>query len=137
MAEDCLYLNIFTALSNNLSSRNLLPVMIYISGGNFGILNKRMAIVWVIDNINTFNHIIFGQSYGAQSTVLHYLTFIDNDIVHGILIHTIPNVSFLLKPFIIGTLTDECYDMIYSALKTNMTVGLFDECDLWDQTGYK
>ena len=35
MAEDCLYLNIFTPLSNNLSSTNLLPVMLYIFGGDF------------------------------------------------------------------------------------------------------
>ena len=64
-----------------------------------------------------------------------WLPVIDNDIVHGTLIHTIRNVSFPLKSLIIGTLTDECYDMIYSAFKTNITVseyigmavGLFGE----------
>ncbi|UJR12357.1 hypothetical protein I4U23_016534 [Adineta vaga] len=270
MSEDCLYLNVFTPLTNNLSSTNLLPVMIFIPGGdfqfssasdsiyeserlvnntniiialiqhrlgvlgflatgngpndikgNFGILDQRMAIAWIKDNINAFggdpNQItLFGQSSGAQSTALHYMTremqpffqraiiqsspmnfpfktylenvapnvllaeqlhcspndftcfrsrstdeiitaqnevnqkltslnilllfepwlpVIDNDIVHGTLISTIRNISFPLKPLIIGSLTDECYYMIYGALKKNITVseyigmaiGLFGE----------
>jgi para-nitrobenzyl esterase len=35
MSEDCLYLNIFTPLTSNLSSTNLLPVMLFIFGGDF------------------------------------------------------------------------------------------------------
>ncbi|CAF1489993.1 unnamed protein product, partial [Adineta ricciae] len=269
-SEDCLYLNIFTPLSSNLSSMNPLPVMIFIPGGdfqfnsasaspyksehlvnntniiialiqhrlgvlgflatgngpndikgNYGILDQRLAIAWVKQNIDAFggdpNQItLFGQSSGAQSTALHYVTkemqpyfqraiiqsspmnfpfktylenvptvvllaeqlhcspndfpcfrarstdeiitaqnqvnqkltsldlllllepwlpVIDNDIVHGTLISTIRNVSFPLKPLIIGSLTDECYYMIYGALKKNVTVieymamavGLFGE----------
>ncbi len=56
-----------------------------------------------------------------------WLPVIDNDIVHGTLISTIRNVSFPLKPLIIGTLTDECYYMIYSALKKNVTVSEYIE----------
>ena len=64
-----------------------------------------------------------------------WLPVIDNDIVHGTLIGQIRNVSFPLKPLIIGSLTDECYYMIYGALKNNVTVseyiafaiGLFGE----------
>ncbi|CAF1318651.1 unnamed protein product, partial [Rotaria magnacalcarata] len=124
-SEDCLYLNIFTPLQNNSS---LLPVMIFIPGGNFqfldaslviyeadrfvnttnvvcifiqyrlgvlgflatgtgsndfkgnyGILDQRLAIAWIKSNIDAFggdpNQItLFGQSAGAQSTALHYLT---------------------------------------------------------------
>ncbi|UJR18219.1 hypothetical protein I4U23_005119 [Adineta vaga] len=270
MSEDCLYLNIFTPLTSNLSSTNLLPVMIFIHGGgfqygfasdpvheserlvnntniivaliqyrlgvlgflatgngpndikgNYGILDQRMAITWIKNNINAFggnpNQItLFGQSSGAQSVALHYVTeevqghfqraiiqsspmnipfrtyldnvtpsvllaeqlhcspnnftcfrsrsadeliiaqnevnqkvtalnillfiepwspVIDNDIVHGTLITTIRNVSFPLKPLIIGTLTDEFYSIIYSLLKRNVTlseyigmvIGLFGE----------
>lgn len=35
MSEDCLYLNIFTPLQNNSSSGSLLPVMLFIHGGDF------------------------------------------------------------------------------------------------------
>ncbi|UJR07397.1 hypothetical protein I4U23_011683 [Adineta vaga] len=35
MSEDCLYVNIFTPLSNTLVSMNLLPVMLFIHGGGF------------------------------------------------------------------------------------------------------
>ena len=47
--------------------------------GNYGILDQRMAIIWVKENINAFggdpNQItLFGQSSGAQSTALHYIT---------------------------------------------------------------
>jgi carboxylesterase type B len=35
MSEDCLYLNIFTLLSNDSSSTSHLPVMIFIHGGGF------------------------------------------------------------------------------------------------------
>ncbi|CAF1538202.1 unnamed protein product [Adineta ricciae] len=257
MSEDCLYLNIFTPLTNNLSSAALLPVMIFIHGGdfqylspsdpiyeserlvnrvlgylatgngpndikgNYGILDQRMAIVWVKENINAFggdpNQItLFGQSSGAQSTALHYVTsemqpffqraiiqsspmtvpfrtylgnvaltvllaeqlhcspnnftcfrsrsageiitaqaqvnqkitslnplsffepwlpVIDNDIVHGSLVNIIQNVSFPLKPLIIGTVTDECYDMVHVAWNKSVTIseytalaiGLFGE----------
>ncbi|UJR11664.1 hypothetical protein I4U23_015845 [Adineta vaga] len=270
MSEDCLYLNIFTPLSSNVSSTHLLPVMLFIHGGdfqfgsasasiyeserlvnttniiialiqyrlgvlgflatgngpydikgNYGILDQRLAITWVKDNINAFggdpNQItLFGQSAGAQSTALHYVTnemqpffqraiiqsapmtvpfrtyldnvtptvllaeqlhcspnnltcfrsrsvdeiiiaqaevnkkvtslnplsyfepwlpVIDNYIVHGQLINTIRNVSFPLKPLIIGTVTEECFDFVYSTWKKAITateyagfaIGLFGE----------
>ncbi|CAF4305583.1 unnamed protein product, partial [Rotaria magnacalcarata] len=47
--------------------------------GNYGILDQRLAIAWIKSNIDAFggdpNQIaLFGQSAGAQSTALHYLT---------------------------------------------------------------
>ncbi|CAF0973312.1 unnamed protein product [Rotaria sordida] len=245
MSEDCLYLNVFTPLSNDSS---LLPVMLYIAGGNFqyldasipvyepqhfvnqtnvicvliqyrlgvlgfyatgpgpndlngnyGILDQRTAIAWVKANIKAFggnpNQItMYGESAGAQSTALHYITpemqsffqaaiiqsapmsipfrtyaeyitsgvllgeqlncsytniscfraasyqqiiaaqkvvntmltsleillffepwvpVIDNSVVHGQVIDIIQNVSFPLKPLIIGTLTEEAVLYIY------------------------
>jgi carboxylesterase type B len=64
-----------------------------------------------------------------------WLPVIDNDTVYGTLVNTVQNVSFPLKPLIIGTLTDECFDMIHVAWKKNVTVseyiglaiGLFGE----------
>ncbi|CAF1420460.1 unnamed protein product [Adineta ricciae] len=273
MSEDCLYLNIFTPLSGDVPLTDLLPVMLFIHGGdfqfgaateaiyesellvnntniiialiqyrlgvlgflatgngpndikgNYGILDQRLAIAWVKNNINAFggdpNQItLFGQSAGAQSTALHYVTkdmqsyfqraiiqsspltipfrtylenitptvllaeqllcspnnlscfrarstdeittaqaivnkkitslnalfffepwlpVIDNEIVHGTLMNIIPNVSFPLKPLVIGTVTEECYDFVYSTWHKNVTiseyiaftVGLFGEKSL-------
>ncbi|CAF1685741.1 unnamed protein product [Rotaria magnacalcarata] len=127
-SEDCLYLNIFTPIPTQTSSPTPLPVMIFITGGNFqfldasapiyeserfvnttnvivvfiqyrlgilgflatgpgpndikgnfGILDQRLAIGWVKDNINAFggdpNEItLFGQSAGGQSIALHYVS---------------------------------------------------------------
>ncbi|CAF1101918.1 unnamed protein product [Rotaria sordida] len=47
--------------------------------GNYGILDQRLAIAWIKDNIDVFggnpNEItLFGQSSGGQSTALHYVT---------------------------------------------------------------
>ncbi|CAF1467443.1 unnamed protein product [Adineta steineri] len=47
--------------------------------GNYGILDQRLAIAWIKANLNAFggdpNEItLFGQSAGAQSTALHYMT---------------------------------------------------------------
>jgi len=47
--------------------------------GNYGILDQRLAIAWVKANIEVFggdpNQItLFGQSAGAQSTALHFIT---------------------------------------------------------------
>lgn len=41
MSEDCLYLNVFTPLSNG---SQLLPVMIYIAGGNFQFLDASIPV---------------------------------------------------------------------------------------------
>lgn len=41
MSEDCLYLNVFTPLSNDTS---LLPVMLYIAGGNFQYLDASIPV---------------------------------------------------------------------------------------------
>ncbi|CAF2515172.1 unnamed protein product [Rotaria sp. Silwood2] len=41
MSEDCLYLNVFTPLSNDSS---LLPVMLYIAGGNFQFLDASIPV---------------------------------------------------------------------------------------------
>ncbi|CAF0852745.1 unnamed protein product [Rotaria sordida] len=128
MSEDCLYLNIFTPLSSDSPHTSLLPVMIFIHGGdfqfgwgsqsifeserfvnttnvivaliqyrigvlgflatgngpndikgNYGILDQRLAIAWIKANIDAFGGdpteiTLFGQSAGAQSIALHYVT---------------------------------------------------------------
>ncbi|CAF4835161.1 unnamed protein product [Rotaria sp. Silwood1] len=167
--------------------------------GNYGILDQRLAIAWVKANIDAFggdpNEItLFGQSAGAQSTALHYVTsemqlffqraiiqsspmtiqfrtyleyvtpgtllaeqlhcaignvtcfrtrstneiiaaqnivnkmltsldilfffepwtpVIDNVIVHGQLLDIVRNISFPLKPLIIGTVIEESLDFVY------------------------
>ncbi|MCC6685334.1 MAG: carboxylesterase family protein, partial [Bacteroidia bacterium] len=43
-----------------------------------------------------------------------WLPVIDNVIVNGSLLDTVFKTSFQLKELIIGTLTDECYDFVYS-----------------------
>ena len=42
-----------------------------------------------------------------------WLPVIDNVIVHGQLLNTVRNTSLLLKPLIVGTVTEECLDFIY------------------------
>lgn len=42
-----------------------------------------------------------------------WLPVIDNNIVHGNLLEMVRNASFPLKPLLIGTVTEECYDFIY------------------------
>ncbi len=54
--------------------------------------------------ITSLNVLLFFESW---------LPVIDNVIVHGQLLDIVRNTSFLLKPLIIGTVTDECLDFIY------------------------
>ncbi|CAF1334925.1 unnamed protein product [Adineta steineri] len=62
----------------------------------------------------------------AQNTVNNMLTslnilnffepwvpVIDNMIIHGQLLDLVRNISFPLKPLIIGTVTEECYNFVY------------------------
>jgi carboxylesterase type B len=42
-----------------------------------------------------------------------WLPVIDNVIVHSQLLDMVHNISFPLKPLIIGTVTDECLDFVY------------------------
>ncbi|CAF3437313.1 unnamed protein product [Rotaria socialis] len=169
--------------------------------GNYGILDQRLSIAWVNENVDVFggdpNQItLFGQSAGGQSTALHYVSsemqsffqaaiiqsspmllpfrtyaeyitpavflaeklnctignitcfretsyqdiivaqsqvngmitslnilislepwvpVIDNSVVHDQLMNTILNISFALKPLIIGTLTDEALSFVHGA----------------------
>ncbi|CAF4777067.1 unnamed protein product, partial [Rotaria sp. Silwood1] len=143
-SEDCLYLNVFTPLLSNLSSTALLPVMIFITGGNFqsyfasgpvyqaerfantnnvicvfiqyrlgilgffatgrgpndikgnyGILDQRLAIAWVKANIAAFGGnpdqiTLLGQSAGAQSVALHYVTSEMQSSFKGAIIQSSP-----------------------------------------------
>jgi para-nitrobenzyl esterase len=43
-----------------------------------------------------------------------WLPVVDNVIVRGQLLNMVQNTSFPLKPFIIGTVTEECLDFVYS-----------------------
>lgn len=56
-----------------------------------------------------------------------WVPVIDNVIVYGQLYETIQNVSFSLKPLIIGTLTEETLSFIYSAYNNTMTPKLYSE----------
>ncbi|CAM4845695.1 unnamed protein product, partial [Rotaria magnacalcarata] len=167
-SEDCLYLNIFTPLQNNSS---LLPVMIFIPGGNFqfldaslviyeadrfvnttnvvcifiqyrlgvlgflatgtgsndfkgnyGILDQRLAIAWIKSNIDAFggdpNQItLFGQSAGAQSTALHYLTSDMQSFFQAAIIQSSP----MAVPF--RTYAEYITPTVLLAEKLNCTVG--------------
>ncbi|CAM4925072.1 unnamed protein product, partial [Rotaria socialis] len=167
-SEDCLYLNIFTPLQNNSS---LLPVMIFIPGGNFqfldaslviyeadrfvnttnvvcifiqyrlgvlgflatgtgpndfkgnyGILDQRLAIAWIKSNIDAFggdpNQItLFGQSAGAQSAALHYLTSDMQSFFQAAIIQSSP----MAVPF--RTYAEYITPTVLLAEKLNCTVG--------------
>ncbi|CAF3324780.1 unnamed protein product [Rotaria socialis] len=167
-SEDCLYLNIFTPLQNNSS---LLPVMIFIPGGNFqfldaslviyeadrfvnttnvvcifiqyrlgvlgflatgtgpndfkgnyGILDQRLAIAWIKSNIDAFggdpNQItLFGQSAGAQSTALHYVTSDMQSFFQAAIIQSSP----MAVPF--RTYAEYITPTVLLAEKLNCTVG--------------
>ncbi|CAF0914111.1 unnamed protein product [Didymodactylos carnosus] len=261
LSEDCLYLNIFTPLTNT-SSNDPLPVMIFITGGNFqflsasiliyeserfanstnvitvfiqyrlgvlgffatgnkdtdikgnyGILDQRLALAWIKANIHSFGGnpdqiTLFGQSAGAQSTALHYISddtqsffraaiiqsapmsipfrtyseyisvnvllsqqircqvgdilclrsktadeiiqaqtivnnkitslkillffepwvpVIDHKVVFGQLTETINNVTFPLKPLMIGTVTEEALLFIYEGWTKPLSATLYGE----------
>ncbi|CAF1126239.1 unnamed protein product [Rotaria sordida] len=167
-SEDCLYLNVFTPLQNTSS---LLPVMIFIPGGNFqfldaslviyeadrfvnttnvvcvfvqyrlgvlgflatgtgpndlkgnyGILDQRLAIAWIKSNIDAFggdpNQItLFGQSAGAQSTALHYLTSDMQSFFQAAIIESSP----MSVPF--RTYAEYITPTVLLAEKLNCTIG--------------
>ncbi|CAF5199309.1 unnamed protein product, partial [Rotaria magnacalcarata] len=68
--------------------------------GNYGILDQRVSIAWVNENIDIFggdpNQItLFGQSAGAQSTALHYVTSEMQSFFQAAIIQSSP----MLLPF--------------------------------------
>ena len=58
MSEDCLYLNVFTPLSTASKRNTPLPVMIYISGGNFQYLDASAPIYEAERFVNTTNTVL-------------------------------------------------------------------------------
>eukprot|EP00064_Thunnus_orientalis_P005629 superscaffoldBa00000561_g5643 len=88
VSEDCLYLNIFVPLDVNFSSplRSLLPVMVWIHGGDF-IAGSASKPLYDGRFLSNFTHTvvvsveyrlgeevtIFGESAGAQSVSLHLM----------------------------------------------------------------
>jgi len=74
MSEDCLYMNIFTPLSSN-SSRNLLPVMIFIPGGDFQFNYASDSSLKSERLVNTTNIIIVIMQHrlGKFETFVHSL----------------------------------------------------------------
>ncbi|CAF1382327.1 unnamed protein product [Rotaria sp. Silwood1] len=72
MSEDCLYLKIFTPLSSNSLSPNLLPVMIHIHGGDFQFGDASQSIYESEHFVNTTNIIIVLVQY--RLSVLGFLT---------------------------------------------------------------
>lgn len=64
-------------------------------GGNFGILDQRMAMKWVKNNIVNFGGdtsriTIFGQSAGAESVILHMLSMDMQDTFNNAIIQSSP-----------------------------------------------
>jgi carboxylesterase type B len=63
------------------------------SSANLGILDQRLAIEWVRDNIEAFGGdpsrmILFGQSAGAGSTDIHSYAFAEDPIVKGFILES-------------------------------------------------
>jgi carboxylesterase type B len=58
MSEDCLYLNIFTPLSNGSLSLSLLPVMIFIHDGHFQFGDASQSVYEAEHLVNTTNVIV-------------------------------------------------------------------------------
>ncbi|CAF0724876.1 unnamed protein product [Rotaria sp. Silwood1] len=56
-----------------------------------------------------------------------WLPVIDNILVHGQLLEMVSNVSFTLKPLIIGTLTEEALGFIYDIWSTPVSPRLYAE----------
>jgi carboxylesterase type B len=56
-----------------------------------------------------------------------WVPVIDNVLVHGQLYETIQNVSFPLKPLIIGTLTEETLIFIYTSFNKTISTSFYSE----------
>jgi para-nitrobenzyl esterase len=67
----------------------------------------------IITAQNNVNNML--TSFNALFFFEPWLPVIDNLIVHDNLLETVKNTSFSLKPLIIGTLADECYDFVYGS----------------------
>jgi carboxylesterase type B len=70
MSEDCLYLNVFTPLSNNSGP---LPVMLYIAGGNFQYLGASIPVYEPQHFVNQTNVICVLVQYRLGKT--HFTRF--------------------------------------------------------------
>ncbi|KAJ4473783.1 chlorogenic acid esterase precursor [Lentinula aciculospora] len=113
-SEDCLYLAVWAPLR---PSDHLLPVFIFIYGGGFttgglddknlGILDQRLAIQWVRDNIAASGGdpdqiILWGQSSGSVSVDIHNFAYPDDPIVAGFISdsdYTQTNFTFVAEHF--------------------------------------
>lgn len=73
MSEDCLYLNVFTPLSNNSGP---LPVMLYIAGGNFQYLGASIPVYEPQHFVNQTNVICVLVQYRLGKTHLELLRFL-------------------------------------------------------------
>jgi len=59
-----------------------------------------------------------------------WVPVIDNIIIHGQLFETIQNISFPLKPLIIGTLTEETLSFVYTVWNKTISPTLYSEAIL-------
>ncbi|CAF1357557.1 unnamed protein product [Rotaria sordida] len=91
--------------------------------GNYGILDQRLAIAWIKSNIHAFggnpNKVItlFGQSAGAQSTALHYVTNEMQSFFQAAIIESCP----ITIPF--RTYAEYVTPTVLLAEKLNCTIG--------------
>ncbi|PKX97972.1 carboxylesterase family protein [Aspergillus novofumigatus IBT 16806] len=115
MSEDCLSINVWAPAAKHKKAKGKKAVMMYIYGGglrrgyrvtvfgypnspdlprgeqNVGLLDQRLAVQWVHDNIERFGGdpsriMLFGQSAGAASVDMYTYAYPDNPLVHGVAI---------------------------------------------------